>query len=97
MRNAKRSKEIMETQTKTKKVPIPANVFRDLERRAKVEGYTTDEYAEKLLLLAIAKSIDHFPALCPYCEKRIWIPEVGQPITTEVFRRLAQESAREFR
>lgn len=37
----------METQTKTKKVPIPANVFRDLERRAKVEGYTTDEYAEK--------------------------------------------------
>ena len=84
------------TQTKTKKVPIPANVFRDLERRAKVEGYTTDEYAENLLLSAIAKNIDHFPALCPHCEKRIWIPEVDQPITRKVFH-LAQESAREFR
>lgn len=37
----------METQTKT--VPIEKHVYKQLERQAKAEGITTDEYVERLV------------------------------------------------
>ena len=37
----------METQTKT--VPIEKHVYKALERKAKLEGVTTDEYVERLV------------------------------------------------
>jgi len=53
-------------QTQTKKVPIPEHVFKKLESRAKAEGKTPDEYAEKLLLRAMNVTYD--PAICRNCK-----------------------------
>lgn len=81
----------METQTETptKEVPVPEHIYKKLEQRAKAEGKTPDEYAEKLLLRAMNVTYDS--ATCPYCKKTIWIPTIGPVITKEAFQQRVKE------
>ena len=69
----------MKTQieTPTKKVPIPKHIYAKLERRAKAEGKTPDEYAEKLCLRAMITTLQ--PDLCRNCKSaakiKVMVPE----------------------
>lgn len=76
-------------ETQVKKFFIPERIYKSLEQRAKAEGKTPDECAEKLLLRAM--SMDFTPASCPYCKKEIAIPRVGPPITHKAWRQLVKE------
>ena len=81
----------METQTETptRKVPISPEVFKSLELRAKAEGLTPDECAERLLLRAMLPGFTS--ADCPYCKKTLRIPRVGPPITHEAYQQLIKD------
>ena len=65
----------MQTQTKT--VPIEKHVYKQLARKAKLEGITTDEYAEKLCLRAMIATLE--PDLCQNCKSaakiKVMVPE----------------------
>jgi transposase-like protein len=73
----------------TKKIPLSPQVFRALKRKAKAENRTPDECAQSLLLRAM--NMDYIPADCPYCEKEIWIPKIGPPITHEAFQQFVKD------
>jgi len=82
-------------ETQTRKVPIPPDVFKALERKAKAEGRTPDECALSLLFRAMIN--DYIPADCPHCEKEIWIPKTGPPITREAYQQLNRDTLLEMK